>query len=290
LSRLRGAWHDISGWLWDTIAGPVLEELRIEPAADPAARPRLWWCPTSVLNLLPLHAAGHYREPQRTGRVLQDRVVPSYTPTLSALVRQDRTVAVSPTSPVAFVGVPGSGDAALPAVTRELEKVARHCVVDVLIGPDATRVNALRTCAEHDWVHFACHGGTNILEPGRGLLMLTDGPLTVHELAGLQLGNAGLAFLSACQTALGSTALADEALHLAGAMQMAGFRHVIAALWSISDRHAPTVADALYSRLVSDGRRDPTEAGRALQHSVGTLRETYPDALEIWGPYVHVGP
>ncbi|WP_026341929.1 cation:proton antiporter [Actinomadura atramentaria] len=44
----------------------------IGPHAPGADRPRLWWCPTGLLSLFPLHAAGHHGEP---GRSVLDRVV-----------------------------------------------------------------------------------------------------------------------------------------------------------------------------------------------------------------------
>ena len=54
----------ILGWLWDTIADPVLERLGITQPPDNAAPagswPRLWWVPSGLLSFLPLHAAGHH--------------------------------------------------------------------------------------------------------------------------------------------------------------------------------------------------------------------------------------
>jgi CHAT domain-containing protein len=45
------------------------------------------------------------------------------------------------------------------------------------------------------------------------------------------LPNASLAFLSACTTATGTDKAADEGLHLAAAMQFAGFQGVVGTLW-----------------------------------------------------------
>jgi CHAT domain-containing protein len=53
------------------------------------------------------------------------------------------------------------------------------------------------------------------------------------------------AFLSACHTFTGVLSLADEAIRLASAFQVAGYRHVIATLWWISDPRAPEVADSV---------------------------------------------
>ena len=55
--------------------------------------PRLWWCPTGPLTLLPLHTAGHHVEAAAGAsppRTVLDRVVSSYTPTLRALLEARR--------------------------------------------------------------------------------------------------------------------------------------------------------------------------------------------------------
>jgi hypothetical protein len=55
---------DILGWLWDTVAGPVLDRLGITgPPGEGEPWPRLWWCPSGLLSFLPLHAAGHHGRP-----------------------------------------------------------------------------------------------------------------------------------------------------------------------------------------------------------------------------------
>ncbi len=77
-ARLAG----VLGWLWDAVTGPVLAELDLTsplPAGQPG--PRVWWCPTGLLSLLPLHAAGHHgtrfdAQPQ----TVIDRVISSYSP------------------------------------------------------------------------------------------------------------------------------------------------------------------------------------------------------------------
>ena len=62
--------------------------------------------------------------------------------------------------------------------------------------------------------------------------------------------SAQLAYLSACDTAITSTAgLIDEAIHLTTAFQLAGFPHVIGTLWEINDELAVTIADAFYTTL-----------------------------------------
>ena len=83
---------DLQAWMWDAIAGPVLGELGCDgpPAGEPSSWPRVWWCPTGPLTVLPLHAAAPRDDP-RAGAL--DRVVSSYTPTLRALLEARRPAA-----------------------------------------------------------------------------------------------------------------------------------------------------------------------------------------------------
>jgi tetratricopeptide (TPR) repeat protein len=67
--------------LWNNIVSPVVD--RLSEMGVPK-RSRVWWCPTSELCALPLHAAGPYQHGQRN---LQDLYTSSYTPTLSTLIR-----------------------------------------------------------------------------------------------------------------------------------------------------------------------------------------------------------
>jgi hypothetical protein len=78
----------VLAWLWDTVTAPVLDALGYATAVPPGSlsRPRVWWCPTGPLTVLPLHAAGR-RDPGQPGRCALDSVNSSYTPTLRALVQ-----------------------------------------------------------------------------------------------------------------------------------------------------------------------------------------------------------
>jgi CHAT domain-containing protein len=182
--------------------------------------------------------------------------------------------------------------APLPAVDAELEALAGHFPRDRftrLLGPRATRAAVLRELATHSWIHLACHGGQNLTNPADGAVYLHDGPLTVLQIAALRLRDAELAFLSACQTAVGGVRLLDEAIHLAAALQLAGYRNVIATQWSIDDSHAPEVTASVYRTLTATGQPDATQAARALHHAVRALRQAYPDQPLVWAPYLHTG-
>ena len=304
---------DILSWLWDMISGPVLTSLgHTSPPALDEAWPRIWWCPTGPLTLLPLHAAGHHHRHQRPDKpastdIVPDRVISSYTPTLTALLRA-RTASV-PAGPPRLLAVgmpttPGAGD--LPAVPAELDRIhARYPITTRLQSPTrhqhhgpppepATQPTTSRVLAElprHAWVHLSCHGSQHVTDSTESAFWLTDGPLRITDLTEQHdAGPRELAFLSACQTATGSPQALDEAIHLAAAMQLLGYRHVIATLWSIYDSPAPDIADSVYTVLTATGAPDANHAADALHHAITALRAEYPTDPLAWAPYLHTGP
>ncbi|MGH3992050.1 MAG: CHAT domain-containing protein, partial [Pseudonocardiaceae bacterium] len=265
------------GWLWDTVAGPVLTSLgHASPPGPDMAWPRIWWCPTGPLTVLPLHAAGHHPRHQRSDNpasadTVPDRVISSYTPTLTALLRAH--TASTPTGPPRLLAIgmpttPGAGD--LQAIPAELDRIHARCRITTRLqspirhrlgqglstdsGTQPTTATVLAELPHHAWVHLSCHGSQHVTDPTESAFWLTDGPLRITDLIEQHdPGPRELAFLSACQTAAGSPRAFDEAIHLAAAMQLLGYRHVIATLWSIYDSTAPDVADTFYSTLTATG-------------------------------------
>jgi hypothetical protein len=297
------------GWLWDTVVTPLLPGLT--GTGGPVAagqRPRVWWCPTGPLTFLPLHAAGHHALSDQegdgqegdgqegAGRAVADRMVSSYAPTLRLLGRARQAAADGIAGREALVvALPETpGETALPSADREARELAgRLGQARVLLGSQATRESvgqALRRGPA--WAHFACHGWQDVTDPSAGALVLHDGMLTIGEVGGLRLDHAELAFLSACETNVGGPALADEAITLATAFQLAGFRHVVGTLWRISDNLAPQAADHVYGLLTSPGGTGLSAAGTAmaLDSAMRALRSERPDAPWLWAPYVHIGP
>lgn len=286
-------------WLQERITGPVIDELeRIDPPRSAGAGARVRWCPAGLLGLLPLHAAAH------------DRVTSSYTPTVrSLLAARHRDDALDALGASDAPGGPGDGPMlvvavseppaepgepvlpALPGVDPEAELVCarfpgRHTL---RTGDAATREQIRADLPAHPLAHFACHGTQDLLSPSRAALRLHDGPLSVLDLAELRLSG-DLAFLSACDTAAGGFTLPDEAIHLAAAVQTAGYRHVIAALWHISDNLAPTVADTVYRSLAAQGGIDGDRTASALHTAVDKLRSEFPGRASLWAGYAHFGP
>jgi CHAT domain-containing protein len=141
-----------------------------------------------------------------------------------------------------------------------------------------------------NWLHLACHGIQKPDEPTKSALILQDGHLTIEEIIKLNLPKAEFVFLSACQTTTGDEKLSEESVHIAGGMLLAGYRGVVATMWSIQDELAPLVADEFYAHIMRDGGRpDSRKAAEALHFSVQKLRERRDVRLIDWIPFVHLG-
>jgi hypothetical protein len=284
----------ILGWLWDEIAEPVLSFLGF--GGTPAGGqpwPRLWWCPTGLLTLLPLHAAGRYdASGQPAGDAVPDRVVSSYTPTLRALLEARQPQSLPPGDERLLVVALNetAGQLPLDGADRDQGLLAPmfgdRCTV--LQGEGATWQAVRDMLPGHRWVHFSCHGGQDLRNPTRGGLLLHDRLLSIADIgAGKYRGE--FAFLSACQTATGGVGLPDEAITLAAAMHYAGYRHVIGTLWSVYDQTASDVAEAVYGDLTLSGRFEPARSAQALHSAIRGLRGRGTPA-SAWVPFIHTGP
>jgi hypothetical protein len=288
----RHAILDVLDWLWDAVAEPVLTALGHTCTPRPGGRwPRVQWCPTGPLTILPIHAAGHHPRLSTTTShtdCVLDRVMSSYTPTLTALARANQPVTPAPLRQLT-VGLSNTpSQAPLPAVPAEIKVLAGHFpsgqANHQLVEQQATRDAVLTAIAAHSWVHMACHASQEHISPDRSGFVLWDGILTITDLAGKPTQRRDLAFLSACQTAVGSISHLDEAIHLAAAMQFLGYRHVIATMWTIADSSAPQVADIVYTSLATGEGPDPSRAAEAVHHAIRSLYQTDPTNPLQWAP------
>ena len=126
-SSTRSMLTAMLAWLWEVVAAPILDELGFDRTpADPDNWPRLWWCPTGHLNMLPLHAAGQHAD--AAGLTVIDRVISSYTPTLRALAEARRRDDVDDSSAknMLVIAQPDTpGQRPLAGVRRDVELLRR---------------------------------------------------------------------------------------------------------------------------------------------------------------------
>jgi CHAT domain-containing protein len=124
----------------------------------------------------------------------------------------------------------------LPYTIKELQKIEAHvpneCLVKLGIpGTPASVEGVVSHLPSVSIAHFACHGQQNMQNPLESALILEDGRLEVSQIMRQSMPNASLAFLCACETAMGDEDLPDEVIHLAATLLFAGFRGAIATMW-----------------------------------------------------------
>ena len=172
---------------------------------------------------LPIHAAGLYgTQHSRPGHNVSDFVISSYGPTLNILAPLPNPD-VAPSGDLRLLAVrqPSSdGLSRLPGVATELEHIrtvirnspsARTILLESSVG---TVEEVLSLMKEADWVHFSCHGIQDAVRPTlSGLCLANRRRLKLSDIIALSRPCGGLAFLSACQTAMGDEGLTDEAIH-----------------------------------------------------------------------------
>ncbi len=289
--------------LYDLVGKPVIDRLRQLKVPEQS---RVWWCPTSVFCALPLHAMGPISSDDGDDdRYFLDLYIPSYTPTLSALIPEsDRRQQGSPTSVlpslllVAHFDVP-SPDVSLSDVCEDVKIVQAlntRLPVKSLISEGATTTSALDGLRDHQFVHFVCHGTLEASKPfDAGFELHGNERLTLLDIVRSRLPAAEFAFLSACHTAeLTDGSSADEGLHLAAAVQYCGFRSVVGTMWAMANEDGPDLAKHFYKSMFP--RREQGEPVPYYKRSAGALRDAVKQlrkkrgiTLERWVNFVHYG-
>ncbi|TFK58317.1 hypothetical protein BDN72DRAFT_99015 [Pluteus cervinus] len=72
-------------------------------------------------------------------------------------------------------------------------------------------------------------------------------------------------------------------------MMAAGYRSIIATMWSIKDSSAPFIADLVYQKLFEEERPDYRQAAYALHNAVKKLRTERGRTYMDWVPFLHMG-
>ncbi|EJD03293.1 uncharacterized protein FOMMEDRAFT_86227 [Fomitiporia mediterranea MF3/22] len=269
--------------LWDRVVSKVVVKLKEHKIAEGS---RIWWCPTSILSMLPFHAAGPFEDADGAPKYLLDDYISSYIPTLGALINA-RSGASEDESTVLIVG-----DTSLRSARQEIRNI-RNCgkSTKLLASKKASRGAVVDALREEKWVHFVCHGNLR-QEPLYSSFKLSDGELTLLDIVQTNLPNAEFAFLSACHTAeQPHDGAHDEVLHLAAAMQFSGFRSVIGSMWELLDEDGPAFAKTVYEYMneCEPGEAKYKRAAAGLRKAALELKAKDGISTERWVNLVHIG-
>jgi CHAT domain-containing protein len=288
----RDALCSVLEGLYELVGEPVIKRLRVLGVPEQS---RIWWCPTSTFCSLPLHAMGPIPSSDTSNRrYFSDLYIPSYTPSLSALIESRK-------SSVQIIGKPSlllvaQPDHSLPGVIGEIKVIRsldpRVAVAD-LVSSQATPTSVVEGLRGSQFAHFACHG---LLETGKpfeaSFKLHENSRLTLLEIVRSRLPNAQFAFLSCCHTAeITQESVADEALHLTAAMQYCGFRSVVGTMWEMADTDGRDLAKNFYNSLFASqeaGVPYYERSAKALRDATQKLRRKRVN-LERWVNFVHYG-
>ena len=157
----------------------------------------------------------------------------------------------------------------------------------MLSGPTTAQV--LHQLGEYAIAHFACHGTTNLDDPSRSGLVLADQTLTVAALSAVT-GRPARLPVRVPYRHHRRRGLADEAIHITSAFQLAGFPHVIGTLWPIGDYQGTVLATEFHAALRATARLLRHRAYRpsAPRHHQTDPREVSRRAA-LWASHIHVG-
>ncbi|KLO91963.1 uncharacterized protein LW94_2661 [Fusarium fujikuroi] len=259
---------EVLEWMWHNITQPVLDALGYSQSPGEGAWPHVWWIPTALLTLVPLHAAGYHQK--ESSETVLDRVVSSYSSSIRAIMRgRQKDLSTSFSSKaiprallVGMQNTPESGS--LPYATKEIDIIQKLCKSAGLetVQPIQCKEEVSKCLLDCTVFHFAGHGYTDEDDPSNSHLRLRDWKDDPFRVADLQQMNLReqvpfLAYLSACGTGqMKRHNLVDESIHLISAYQLAGFRHVIGTLWKVSDQCCVDIARTTYETMGDLGFSD----------------------------------
>ena len=118
----------------------------------------------------------------------------------------------------------------------------------------ATEKRAKELTTGYNAIHFATHGELKTDAPLLSSIRLAkdkeeDGRLEVQEIFNLDLQNASLVTLSACETALGRMMAGDELIGLTRGFIYAGAPSIVASLWKVNDESTAKFMELFYRNL-----------------------------------------
>ena len=292
LDQFNAAVQKCLNWLWRAFVDPMANELGLFDHSG--SESRVWWIPTGPLVFLPLHAAERAKARDADAVSLIDLITSSYAPSVRALLRprpSEEWLSFVRMGKLLLISMPETpGKANLPFARQEVSDLEEK-ISDTypMIGSRAAKDEILARLPAYEWAHFSCHSDSDLINPSSSNLVVAHGQtLTVLEIAEKLDAGGALAFLAACGTSRSGMGMTDEAIHLAGAFQLAGYRHVISTMWRIRDDVALDLSRHFYAELLIEP--ESTERSAViLRNSIRELRKRYPGSPALWASYIHFG-
>jgi len=227
-----------------------IHELLIRPALPHITGRELIIVPHGVLHYLPFQALYSSR-----GRYLVEDYAVSYFSSAS-LIQFTKEKRKARGNTILAFGNPDLGNPEKDLKFAELEagEIKKlYPASNVLLGRQATELQAKSLSSQYDILHFAAHAELKGDDPLSSALLLAkeagdEGKLQVREVFEMDL-NASLVVLSGCETGLGQLSSGDEFVGLTRAFIYAGTPSVVASLWKVDDSSTAQLMGGFYKNL-----------------------------------------
>ena len=206
----------------------------------------------------------------------------------------------------------------LPHAEEEVESIKEsYPETSIYVKDKATEEKAKQLSGNYDIIHFASHGELNPQSPLFSCIKMAkekdeDGRLEVHEIFNLDLENASLVTLSACETGLGKLSKGDELIGLTRGFVYAGTPSIVASLWEVNDKSTSDLMSLFYKNLKTHSKVEALrmaqlemingEVGRGIVRGVGgittsnegednpqTSRTVNGSHPYFWAPFILLG-
>lgn len=159
----------------------------------------------------------------------------------------------------------------------------------VLVRRNATKSVFEDLAGSYDVLHLASHGVFDANRPLNSALLLSpegnsDGRLTVSEIFDLELDEASMVTLSACQSGMSRIRAGDEMMGLPRAFIYAGAPTVVASLWNVNDRATAILMENFYKNL-----KDSEKAEALRKAQLSMLKDPKYKKLFYWAAFSLTG-
>ncbi|MEI6125078.1 MAG: tetratricopeptide repeat protein [Pseudomonadota bacterium] len=192
---------------------------------------------------------------------------------------------------IAFAN-PATDKANLAYAEKEVQEIEKFFPArETYYRLDATEGRAKQKAPEPDIIHFACHGEFNDRQPLQSGLLLAgdkdnDGVLQLHEIFGLNLKQANLVTLSACETALCKIQGGEDWAGMSRGFIYAGTPSILATLWSVEDKSTSIIIKNFYENWLVKGMSKPSALRQAQLDLKAIPEYSHP---YYWAPFVMIG-
>lgn len=261
----------------------------IEPIFDQIETAKLSIVAHNELHYIPFAGLSNGQQ------YLSEQFILTNLPSASTLpFIQGEPESVADTATSLILGDPTSD---LPFAQKEAEEIGAILGSPVYLTNQATESLIWREAEAASIIHAAAHGEFDHRIPLDSTVKLAegdghDGSLKVREIFDLQLSNAELVTLSACQTSLaqsvtsevGRISAGDEIVSLNRAFFFAGAPTVLSSLWNVNDESTALLMTEFYRQWQQQGK----SKAEALQAAQALVREQYPNPY-FWAAFVLSG-